>query len=325
MSNLIQKKQRGKLLTYFRTRLGMFDYKGTWLKGDCPSCGASLKFGANIASDRTNCFICTYNEKPIDVVVMKEGLPNREAAYVYLRTFEDAPFLDTKIEELIQKPAELPAGFTLLSFGNSYIAQGARNYMEGRGFNIRELSLQGIGYCARGEYKYRIILPFYEAGRLIYFNARQFMDFGSKFKNPAVEDFGIGKSMLIYNVDALAVYRKIYIVESVTNALTLGSNAIAIGGKVISNYQLSKVLKSKVTMIVIILDNDATDYSIQMALKISIHKKVKIIIPPVDKDVNDLGKTKTKKLEKFSTWGKYKDFLKMKLDYERSLDTYLRE
>src|SRR5690606_20249091 len=143
------------------------------------------------------------------------------------RAFEDAPFLETYQEALIQKPAELPVGFTLLSLGNSMVSKSARKYMRERGFKIKELSMMGIGYCARGEYKYRIIIPFYEAGRLIYFNARQFIELGSKFKNPAIEDFGIGKNMLMYNVDALAIYNKIYLVESATNAITLGNNAVA--------------------------------------------------------------------------------------------------
>jgi DNA primase len=318
----IQRDIRGKLVTYFKTRLGMFNYKSGWMKGDCPNCGKSLKFGVNISQDRTNCFVCTYNDRPIEVVMMVEGLSDRFAVFRFLNAFEDAPLIDPYIKELVQKPAELPEGFTLLSMGTSQVSKIARSYMRGRGFNVKELSLQGVGYCARGPYKMRIILPFYAAGRLIYFNARQFIEIGAKFKNPKIEDFGIGKNMLMYNIDALSIYTTIYLVESVTNALTLGSNAIAIGGKVLSGYQLSKILKSKIKRVIVILDNDATDYAIQIALKICNYKKTKVVIMPDEKDVNDRGRKEVKRMTKETPWGNYSYFLKLKFQYEKTLDSH---
>lgn len=304
-----------KLAAYFKQRLGMFDYKSGWMKGDCPMCGKSLKYGVNISQNRTNCFSCTYNERPLFVVMKIENLQNIPQTFNYLGTFEGATYLETPQEYLEEKDAKLPEGYKLLSIGNSRIAKLARNYMKNRGFNILSLSMKGVGYCTKGDYMGRIILPFYEKGKLVYFNARKFIDSGPKFKNPSLEEFGVGKNLLIYNVDALAIYKRINIVESITNSLTLGDSTISLGGKIMSAYQTSKILRSPVKEVVIILDSDAYEYAIKAALAISPHKKVKLVRMPENLDVNDIGKKETLKIIKQHKFLTYQEVLKEKFNY----------
>ena len=139
-----------------------------------------------------------------------------------------------------------------------------------------------------------------------------------KFKNPSVEDFGLGKSMLTYNADSLAIYNKIYTVESIPNCLTIGNNSIATMGKAISTYQLSMILRSPVKKVIIGLDDDAIFEAIKLGLKLVQKKKVKILNLPSGKDINDIGKNATKELEKSSPWLDYKALLKMRLKYEKA-------
>lgn len=294
----------------------MFTYNKGWLKGDCPLCAKNQKFGVNILQNRTNCFACGVHLKPLDLIIELEGLKTRNEVLLLLNTFQDVDFLENRVEELIQKPVSLPPDFKLLIFGNNLVGKSARKFMSRRGFDIKELSLQGIGYCSKGDYRFRIIIPFYQKGKLIYFNARQFIDIGAKFKNPPIELFGIGKSLLIYNVDALWVYNKIYIVESATNALTLGPKAIGMGGKKLSAYQISMILKSPCKYVIILLDPDAWLEAINLALRLCNHKQVKLIKLPPEKDVNDIGKKATLKLIKETPYSKYYDFYKMKIDYQ---------
>ena len=107
---------------------------------------------------------------------------------------------------------------------------------------------------------------------------------------PTREAAGIGKSDVIYNIDALALFKTIYLVESITNSLTLGDQGIAIGGKIMSEYQVSRVLESPVQRVVIALDPDAMRDAHLLAMKFISSKKVKVVQFPEGKDVNDLGK-----------------------------------
>lgn len=299
-----------KIAGYYQQRLGCREYQKGWMKGTCPSCGKHDKFGINISQARTNCFYCEEHPNPIELILQVEGFSTHKEVYNHLNTFEDADYLQPAIEIYDYKIPKLPEGFRLISLGKSSISDLARGYLKGRGFKISELELKGVGYCSRGEYMGYIIFPFYQRGRLIYYTTRRFIQVGSKFKNPKIEDFGIGKSSIIYNIDALGIYRKIRIVESVTNALTLGNNAIAIDGKIVSKWQLSAILRSPVELVEIILDRDAYKAALKMGMDIVNEKRVRVVLMPDEQDVNDVGRKKTKRIIKATQWVDYKSLYK---------------
>lgn len=303
-----------KITQYFKEKLKLYDYRNGWLKGDCPYCGKH-KFGVDVNKGRANCFACGNKLSPLKVIMELEDLETKPQLYHLLNTFEGVDFLEPKIEIREWKKVELPESFRLLSLGNSMLSELARNYMRGRGFNITSLTMKGIGYCTKGEYAGFIIFPFYQNNELIYFIGRQFIQMGERFKNPSVEDFGLGKSMLTYNVDSLLIYRKIYLVESIPNSITIGDNSIATLGKKVSNYQLSMILRSPVEDVVLGFDPDAIADTIRLALKLQPHKRVKILMLPEKKDINDIGKKATKAIEKESKWLSYNDILKLKNEY----------
>lgn len=307
-------KLNNKLNEYFLTQLGMFEYRRGWLKGNCPSCGKIAKFGVNIARAKTNCFICGYDEKPHEVVMTLENLQTQTQLNNFLKVFEGISFLQAYVPPKKSIPMILPESFKLLLFGESRIANLARARMESRGFNTRDLSRMGVGYCSSGPYALHIIIPFFQKGKLIYFNARNMVETGPKFKNPSEEEYGIGKNFLIYNIDALAVYKLIYIVESAINAMTLGDQAIALSGKTISDYQLNQILASPVEKVVILLDDDAWEWAIALALKLVVYKQVKLIKMPYKKDVNDLGRAATLKRVKSTEYSSFPEILKLKLE-----------
>lgn len=314
---------KGKITQYFKEKWSLRDYRNGWLKGECPYCGAE-KFGINVSKAKANCFKCGNKFNPLKCIMELENLDTKPQVYELLKTFEGVAFLEPKVEAREWHKISLPESFKLLAFGNSILADHARNYMKKRGFNINSLSAKGIGYCVKGPYAGFIIFPFYQKGKLIYFIGRQFIQLSEKFKNPSVEDFGIGKSQLTYNADSLAIYNKIYVVESITNCLTSGDNSVATLGKTISNYQLSMLHGSPCKKLVIGLDPDAILEAIKLALKVINHKKVKIIQFPEGKDINNLGKEWLKETEKKTPWLKYTDLLKLKHKYEaRTLNSFI--
>jgi hypothetical protein len=296
-------------------KLGLYNYRRGWLKGDCPSCGKH-KFGIHLGLNRSNCFSCEYNIKPIDLVMQLESIETIHEVHALLNNIDGIEYVEPIIEPYqLKKNTVLPDSYVNIRRGDNRFGKTARNILVRRGFNITKLSRAGWGYCTKGKYQGYIIMPFYLNGKLIYFNARKFLGDGPKFNNPDIDDFGLGKSMILYNIDALYMFNKIYLVESVMNSETIGSNGIATGGKKLSNYQLNTIIKSPVKKVIIGLDDDAIDDAIRVAFKLIDHKKVKILLMPKKQDVNDIGKKATKKLEMKSRYLNHKSLMKLKHDY----------
>lgn len=319
---MLNKDVNKRLYGYLKTILGMRDYRRGWLKGNCPSCGKADKFGVNLSLFRTNCFSCEYNPNPIKLVMEVEGLMTYQEAHKLLGSYEDSKYVEPVIKRIEKITLELPESYRNILLGNNFIAKSARNYVSRRGFNIEDVSLKGWGYCSSGEYQGYLIMPFYMGGNLVYFNARRFMGSGPKYKNPNIEKFGVGKSMVMYNADALAIYDKVYLAEGLFNADTIGDQGMASGGKKVSNWQVSMILGSKVNEVILVLDPDAIQDAIKIGLGIVFHKRVKILRLPDNQDVNDLGKEFTLELEKSTPYLTYQDLLKLKHNEERPIFTY---
>jgi len=291
----------------------MRNYTRGWLKGNCPRCGKEDKFGVHIGMNRANCFYCGGYPDLKKTIMEVEGFTSNQEYYSLLAGIESTAEYKDYIPDLVYNAnAELPESFSPLSMGDSQWGISARSYMEGRGFDIDDLTLAGFGYCTSGKYQGYIIMPFYMANKLVYFHARLFLGSGPRFNNPPIEEVNIGKSLVIYNFDALAIYKTVYIVESVLNARTIGDAAIAGGGKSFSNAQLSMLVKSPVENFIIILDPDAQDKAISMALFLQPYKKVKVICLPGEEDVNSYGKKKTINICRKNRYLSYTDILKLR-------------
>ena len=315
---MINKHTIDRLYTYFKDRLGMYDYTKGWMKGTCPACGREDKFGVHLGMYRTNCFVCGYHERPLYVVCTVEGLTAPEAL-IYLKTFEGLEYIDPVVKEFEEKPVNLPEGFVTLDQGQGLMGKAMRGYIRNkRGLDPHILSRKGFGYCESGKLFGYLIMPFYVKGRLVYYHTRRVLGIGPKFDNPEIEEFGIGKSVLIYNIDALYYYDHIYLVESVLNAETLGDNATATGGKKVSRHQKTSYISSPCQRITIILDPDAYLEAIQLGLELVNYKRIKIVLLPEGEDVNKYGHDNTMKRVWKSRYLSYQDLLKMKHDYERA-------
>ena len=175
---------KGRLHQYFTVKLGAFDYRRGWQKCDCPYCGGKQKFGINLSTNRTNCFKCGEHPTPINLVLYLEHLDTYAEAYHLIQSntkYEGYVFKEEKVELKEHKSLYLPEGFKLLNQGTSQLAQSARNYMRGRGFDIDELSKFGWGYGTSGKYFGYIIIP--DSGFYIHCTFKFFDTVNKPFKN----------------------------------------------------------------------------------------------------------------------------------------------
>ena len=306
---------KGKVKTYLVKRLGGFDYRHGWLRlPTCPYCHRENKMGVNLSMWRTNCFRCGEHPSPTQMIMDIEGLDNYGELIKLLNNgeFTELEFRDEKVELSEKKPVYLPEGFKNINLGTSQLAKSMRNYIRKRGFNVKDLSNFGLGYCNKGPLFGYLIIPFFYEGALRYYNARKVMGNGPRYNNPSKDITGLGKEFLIFNYDAMSMYRSVFICEGAINALTLGDRGIALMGKAFSRYQVNQIIKSSCEHVIILLDPDAKEYAIKLALELVHFKKVKVVFLPEEKDVNDLGKSETLKLVYNTRYMQYKDLIELK-------------
>lgn len=304
---------KGKLFKYFKQRLNLKPSTKGWYRSNCPLCGGNYCFGVNISLNRTKCFKCGEQKTPIEALMEMENLATLNDARNFINLQEQYDqYEDYQVVRYERKEVKLPESFRLIINKEGILGKSAQNYIKKRGFDITKMGMQGVGYCLKGDYAGYIVFPFYKRGKLVFFQGRKFIGEGPKMKNPMNETFGIGKTQLIYNQDALFMYNEIRVVESITNALTLGDSAVAILGKKISPYQLSMLINCPCKRVTIILDSDAILEAALFAMQLVHYKKVRVILMPKDKDVNDLGKTETRTLIMKTPWQTYNQLMKLK-------------
>lgn len=310
---------KSRLKTYFIKRLGAFDYKHGWMKLPvCPYCHRELKMGVNLSMYRTNCFRCNEHPNPSQLVMDIEGFDTYHELINFLNSgkFDELEFHEEKVELAEAKPLYLPEGFRILNLGQSQVAKSIRGYVKSRGFVISELSKHGIGYATKGAYFGYLIIPFYYRGQLRYYNARNVIGQGPRYNNPNKDITGLGKQFIIFNHDALEMYRSVFICEGALNALTMGDRGIATMGKAISAFQVNELLKSQCERFIILLDPDARSYAVNLALKLVAYKKVKVVFLPDGFDVNDLGKKQTLKLVYQTRYQSYQELIQIRNSLE---------
>lgn len=316
---------KAKLFNYFNQRLKLKKSTKGWYRCDCYYCGGNFTFGLNLEKTKAHCFKCGEAKRPLELLMDIENFDKLQDAYKLINLQEEYERYDGHLStsKVEYETLDLPPSFKILGTGgDSLLGKSALNYVKKRKFNPDKLALKGVGYCTEGDYCGYLVFPIYRKGELIFFQGRKFTGSGPKMRNPPEEDFGIGKTQIIYNADALYIYNRVRLVESITNAETIGDTAIAILGKSISQKQLSEIIGSPCEEIVIILDKDAWDKAIDLAMQLVNYKRVKVVIPPTEQDVNDVGKKVAKEWEKEAKWVTYSELFRMKLNYADTSTSY---
>ena len=311
----ITNKFKAQLYNYFISRLGGYRYRRGWMRvPTCPYCGREHKLGVNLSMYRTNCFRCNAHPSPSQLVMDIEGFTEYHELLNFLNNgqFDELTFKEEKIELAEGKPIYLPEGFRNISMGKSQLAKSIRGYVKTRGFDIGSFSRYGIGYGTTQPFYGYLIIPFYYKGQLKYYNARNVIGKGPRYNNPDKDITGLGKQFIIFNHDALEMYRSVFICEGALNALTMGDRGIATMGKVVSKYQLNELIKAPCQRYIILLDFDAQKYAIELALKLIQYKKVKLVLFEDNRDVNDLGRKAVLKKVYETRYATYQGLIKLK-------------
>lgn len=229
------------------------------------------------------CWVCGTKGRTIRSLLKHLNLTRAEAENVlqYVQRGEEQ-------EETTKKIVRLPEEFEPLELAShsSVYANRVRKYLYARGLTDIDFVRYGIGYCMKGKYADRVIIPSYdENNALNYFVARS-LNSGAylKYVNPDID-----KSNCIIFENLINWDEPIILCEGVFDAMAIRRNAVPLLGQNISPALMKKIITSSCPDIYMTLDQDA----VKRALKhcetfLSMGKRV-FFIEPSEKDPSEEG------------------------------------
>ena len=287
------------------------EYSGQ-MSFDCPTCSHDIKgleegdgkfnLEVNYIEEVYKCWVCcdTYGTHGTIRKLIKEyGNKKQFRKYEILR-----PDTDGDRVKKTYKQVRLPKDFILFETASAGLKmtpqyRQAWNYLKKRNITDEQIKRYKIGFCYKGEYEFRIIIPsFNSEGYLNYFIARSYLSYTKmKYKNPEAE-----KEIIIFNENLIDWDKPIYVVEGAFDSIFL-PNSIPMLGKHMGEF-LFYYLYDHAKEIIIVLDGDAWEDAQKLYHSLNCGKlfnKVWIVQLDVDKDIadlcGDLSNFEIKKLE----------------------------
>lgn len=206
-------------------------------------------------------------------------------------------------------PAEFKSALELKIDKKNPIEGHAIKYLKDRGITKKHIIRYNIGFCQKGLYAGRIIVPSYDSrNQLNYFIARSiFSEEKQKYKNPPVS-----KDVIIF-ANQIDWKQPITLCEGVFDAIALKRNAIPLLGKFVQKT-LMGALKNTKPEVNICLDNDAQEDALVLYDKIKSYvKSVKNIKLENGKDAGENSFPNILKYQKNSVTLSWESLIKEKL------------
>jgi DNA primase len=234
----------------------------------CPFCNHhKQKLEIDTTSQHWHCWVC--NAKGRKLVHLFAKLHVERSKIQQLLSILDETDYSLRRTENQVKTINLPVDYEpLWKINKTPEFRNAAAYLKSRNISIFDILKYRIGYCPRGEYSGKIILPSYDCnGELNYFVGRSYYEHDTyKHKNPQISKDIIGFDLMIN------WKLPIILVEGAFDAITIKRNAIPLFGKVISQALKQKIVENRVQEIYV-MSNGIDVYFVDMQ----------------DKDPNQMG------------------------------------
>ena len=253
----------------------------------CPFCHHhKKKMQVNLETQKWHCWVCNEGGHKIGVLLRKVNAPSQLIKEA-LQLVNEYVSYETDKEE-IKHNVSLPKEYKPLYIkSNDPIYKNAIYYLKQRRIVPQEILRYSIGYCDRGPYSNRIIIPSYdEDGKLNYFIARDiFPNSRMKYKNPPMsKDIVMFELFINYN-------EPIVLCEGSFDAIAIRKNAIPLLGKFPSKSLVKKLIKKKVKKIYVALDEDAYKDAIKLVKFLMDNGIESYLLNIKECDPSDLGFT----------------------------------
>ena len=252
----------------------------------CPFCHTNKKkMEVNIVSQYWHCWVCNVAGRKLPILFRKLNVQREKVAKLVelLDDVEWRPSKTTTDTPVLQLPEGYRPLWELQQMSPEF--RNAIHYLKGRGIGIHDILKYRIGYCRKGLYKGKIIIPSHDAnGSLNYFVARSYyVESKYKHKNPPASKDIIGFELHI-NWDM-----PIILVEGAFDAITIKRNVIPLFGKTISSTLKRRIVEKGVREIYICLDMDARKQALETAQYFMANGLDVYFVDITGKDPNELG------------------------------------
>jgi len=252
----------------------------------CPFCHHNKKkMEVNIVTQYWHCWVCNAAGRKLAVLFRKLNV-QREKIAKLITLLDDVEYKPTKTTTdtpVLQLPEGYRPLWVLQEMSPEY--RNAVYYLKKRNISIHDILKYRIGYCRKGPYKGKIIIPSYDAnGSLNYFVARAYYEEDKfKHKNPPASKDIVGFELHInWNMP-------IILVEGAFDAIAIKRNCIPLFGKTISNTLKRRIVEKGVKDIYICLDLDARKQALETAQYFMANGLNVYFVDITGKDPSDLG------------------------------------
>jgi len=226
-----------------------------WININCPfpNCDdPSWHCGINLKSKLYNCYICGSKGSPERLVVAIEQCSYRKAIET-IDSFPEDPEQASEKKTIRTKKVILPDYEKIFH-------QKHFKYLSDRNFNaekiINKYNLKSVYNI--GDYKFRIIIPYYYNKEIVTFNTRDITNKSDyKYLFCDEERSIIPIKQTLYNIDT--VKDKCIIVEGPSDVWRMGNGTVGTSGKMFTKEQLLMLKRKKVKHYLVLYDSDDVD------------------------------------------------------------------
>ena len=267
----------------------------------CPFCNHyKKKLSVNLKKNKFKCWVCDTSGNSLLYLFKKFGNIQQLTEWKKLSNITDFSEIDDKLEHLFDEPEanvlsklRLPKEFTSLANNGLPLAcTDAKSYLNKRRISKRDILYWKIGYCSKGQYSGRLIIPSFNLdGNVNYFIARAYNGNWKKYLNPEVS-----KNEIIFNELYVDFTKPLVLVEGVFDAIVAGENSIPILGSTLKeNCRLFQKIIENNSVVYMALDPDAT-YKTNSIIEKFLRYGVKVYIIDISgfKDVGEMTKEEFK-------------------------------
>lgn len=238
---------------------------GQWV-ATCPQCGKKDHFYMNAVTGMFDCKRCGISGNFYKFTSITKG------NYVFIdgNSRTDIMSVDNNLEKVVEEDddtplesVELPDGFKILGDEGT---EKAMNYVISRRYSVEQCADLGFGYCDRGLFWNRLIMPIIMNGEMYGYLGR-FIDIkgvkkvSKKYRN----SFGMRSSKLIWGIDNVDGSDPVIICEGIFSAMRVWYNSVATFGKKLSQSQINLLLEKKVKEVVLLFDAAAESEIVKAA------------------------------------------------------------
>jgi DNA primase len=254
----------------------------------CPFCKhhkpkLEINFTENVKGENVwHCWSCDKKGKKLVQLFKLINTPPEKILELKTYLKSDTDYNVISSTEKIYLPKEY---ISLINPPNSIMAKHAMAYLKKRNITECDIIKYNLGYCEKGIYTNRIIIPSYdENGNLNYFTARSFEKTNPiKYKNPNSSRNIIPFEFFI-NWDLPLV-----LCEGPFDAIAIKRNVVPLLGKNIQSSLMKKIVMSSVSKIYIALDKDAQKQALNFCQQLMNEGKEVYLVNMQDKDPSEMG------------------------------------